>query len=120
MKRIALAFLLSLIVMPLIISAVAAKGEDEPVPLSAGCNAVVWTGPDNTSAQTIVDSVKLPTALTSSWKFESTTGHWLGFAPFIPSGANDFFSVDRFDVVFLCVDGFTWWYRPVLDDSTPP
>lgn len=120
MKRIALAFLLGLMIMSLIISAVAAKGEDEPVPLSAGCNAVVWTGSDNTSIQTIVDSVKLPTALISSWKFEPATGQWLGFAPFIPSGANDFFSVDRLDVVFLCVNGFTWWYRPVLDDSTIP
>jgi len=104
----------------LIISPGAAKGEDEVVALVAGCNPVVWTGPDNTSVQTIVDSVKLPTASLISWKFEPETGQWLGFAPFVLSGANDFFSVDRLDVVFLCVNGFTWWYRPVLDDSTLP
>jgi hypothetical protein len=104
----------------LIISPGTAKGEDEVVPLMAGCNPVVWTGPDNTSAQTIVDLVKLPTALTSSWKFESATGHWLGFAPFVIPGANDFFFVDRLDVVFLCVDGPTLWYRPALDDPVSP
>jgi hypothetical protein len=119
MKRIALAFLLSLMAMSLI-TAVAAKGEDEPVPLSAGCNAVVWTGPDNTDVQIIVDSIKLPQALIAAWKFVPATGHWLGFAPFVSSGANDLFSVDKLDVVFLCVNGVTWWYRPVLDDSTPP
>ena len=91
---------------------------DEAVPLLKGCNALAWTGSDDTSAQTIVDLVKFPQAVISSWKFDPETGDWLGFAPFGPVGANDLFSIDRFGVVFLCVNDETWWYRPVLEDST--
>ena len=124
MRRIALVFLLGLIMMPLIISAVVAKGEDELVPLSTGCNAVVWTGENNTDIQIIVDSIKLPQALIVAWKFEPATRHWHGFAPFVfhsvlPEGTYNF-SLNRFDVVFLCVDGPTWWYRPALDDPVSP
>ena len=86
-------------------------GDVETVPLVAGCNPVAWTGADATPIGNIASAVAPADILVALWQFEG--GVWLGYSPQFPE-VSDLTSMDRLDVVFVCVSTPGTFSRPVI------
>lgn len=86
----------------------------ESVALTAGCNPVAITYPDNTPIATIAGAVSPSEILIAIWKFENARAVWSGFSPSAPAEVNDLTEMDRLDVGFLCVDAPGTFTRPEI------
>jgi hypothetical protein len=67
------------------------------------CTPVTSTHPDGTSAATVGQGVSPADALVSLWFFIAAEARWSGYSPAVPPELSDLQTVDRLDVVFVCV-----------------
>ena len=79
--------------------------------LVAGCNPTAWTGTNATPIATIAGAVSPAGILVALWQFEG--GVWLGYSPEFPD-VSDLTSMDRLDVVFVCVNAAGTFSRPII------
>jgi len=71
--------------------------------VGANCTAVALTYENGTGIATVAAAVAPAGALDSIWEFLAAEGRWIGYAAGVPPEAADLQSVDRLDVVFICV-----------------
>jgi parallel beta-helix repeat protein len=89
-------------------------GPMESVTLVGGtCNPVASSYPDNTPIATIAGAVSPSGILISIWKFEPSSGAWLGYSPQAPQASN-LTQVNRLDAIFICVSSAGSWSRPKI------
>ncbi len=69
---------------------------------TAGCIPLGSTWEDGTDIATVAGAVEPPEALDAIWVFDAGSGTWVGYSPDAP-GASDLTSVDRLEVVFICM-----------------
>jgi hypothetical protein len=71
--------------------------------LGPGCNNVSLTFANKTPIKTIREALNPPDNLTSIWKWNGKTSTWDGDFPSAPAALNTLKTVDRLDVVWMCV-----------------
>jgi len=86
----------------------------ESVTLVGGvCNPVASSYPNGTAIATIANAVSPSGILISIWKFEPSSGAWLGYSPQAPQASN-LTQVNRLDAIFICVSSAGSWSRPLI------
>jgi len=89
-------------------------GPMESVTLVGGvCNPVASSYPNGTAIATIANAVSPSGILISIWKFEPSSGAWLGYSPQAPQASN-LTQVNRLDAIFICVSSAGSWSRPKI------
>lgn len=99
-----------------------AAGQDgtvrEGVALFPGCNNVAVTWPNGTPAAAVAAAVMPPPAVATIWRFDPSTQSYRGFAPAFPA-ESDLPTVNRFDILWVCMHSGGVLLRPVLAPTGP-
>ena len=74
------------------------------VDLLSGCNPVTFTFPNGTPTTTAAAGVQPAESLLAMWKFVPAEHRWMGFMAGAPAEVSDLQTVERLDVVFVCVN----------------
>jgi hypothetical protein len=74
------------------------------VDLLAGCNPVTLTFPDGTPTTTAAAGVQPAESLLAMWKFVPAEHRWMGYMAGAPPEVSDLQTVERLDVIFVCVN----------------
>jgi hypothetical protein len=72
--------------------------------LVVGCNPETMTFADGTAITTVAAGVEPAGSLDSMWKYLPAEGRWLGYMAGVPAEVSDLQTVDRLDVLFVCVN----------------
>jgi hypothetical protein len=74
------------------------------VDLLVGCNPVTLTFPNGTATTTAAAGVQPAESLLAMWKFVPAERRWMGYMAGAPAEVSDLQTVERLDVVFVCVN----------------
>ena len=91
-----------------------AAGTTAAAALVTGCNNVASTWPDQTPPSAIAAAVGPPGTVGAIWRYDTTTGRFLGYAPLVTQAANDLLVVNRFEALFICTTSPATLTRPPL------
>ena len=80
------------------------------VPLRAGFNLVMWTGPDGTQVEDAVAG--LGGALTILFTYDAASQQFLSFSPSAPAFLNSAVVLNNGDGVWIEVNANTTWEQP--------